>query len=222
MGWAICRRLVARFRGSIRDLGEAAFGISRKRIRSVYGFENLSFQRSKKLAASVVRYKRNAKSAGVMADVVLLNMRSLEAFSLGVQHLRPTVVALSPDVSTIAVASADGVIHLMTVALPWARGNFAPKIERLLDSKMDGVGRLLYSPDGKKLAAINDQSVCVWSIHDGRKLHQHQHHGATIRSSKKALAFTRNSRNIIFDQRDWRSIHPEYSFRRHPAVDCSK
>lgn len=160
-------------------------------------FEDLSFQRRSRFAAAVIGHRRNAMSAGAMSDVVLVNMRTQDVSVLALNHLRPVAVALSPDATAIVVVGVDGMFRWVTDYLPATGTDATAKIKTIFDDKMFDVARLLFSPDGKKLAAINDRFVCVWDLIEGRKLYQHRHHGAKIRSANKVLAFTEDSREII-------------------------
>lgn len=68
----------------------------------------------------------------------------------------------SPDESLLAVADSDGVIELY--AMPGG------KLRRRIESGMDGVGSLAFSPDGHRLAANGGRRVLVWDVGTGAVL----------------------------------------------------
>ncbi|QDV41386.1 hypothetical protein Enr13x_12240 [Stieleria neptunia] len=164
--------------------------------RSVW-FEDLSFNRSTGMAAVVVRSKLNAQTEGIKSDIVLVNLKTHEAISLDAHHLQPLTVALSPDASTIAVVGADGAVRLMTGVTPMADAKMMAEIKTIDGATFHDPIQLRFSPDGEKLAAINDDHVWVWSLSENRLLHQHQHYRSREVGTQKALAFSADSRRII-------------------------
>ncbi|MCS7466660.1 hypothetical protein NZK35_08395 [Stieleria sp. ICT_E10.1] len=164
--------------------------------RSVW-FEDLSFNRPTGMAAVVVRSKLNAQAEGIKSDIVLMNLKTHEAISLNAHHLQPLAVALSPDASTIAVVGADARVRLMTGVTPMAHAKMMTEIKTIDAATFHDPIQLLFSPDGEKLAAINENDVWVWSLTENRLLHQHQHHRVPRTGTQKALAFSADSQRII-------------------------
>ncbi len=164
--------------------------------RSVW-FEDLSFNRSTGIAAVVVRSKLNAHTEGIKSDIVLMNLQSHEAISLDAQHLQPLAVALSPDASTIAMVGADSAVRLMTGVTPMADAKMMTEIDTIDGATFHDPIQLQFSPDGEKLAAINEHDVWVWSLTENRLLHQHRHYHAQHPGPQKTLAFSADSQSII-------------------------
>ncbi|QEG01091.1 hypothetical protein Mal15_51670 [Stieleria maiorica] len=164
--------------------------------RSVW-FEDLSFQRSKRMAAAVVCLRQNALAEGVKSDVVLMDFVTRRTISLDASHLNPIAVALSPDASTVAVVGADATVRLITDVTPMSTARLMAEIETIDGAHVHHPIRLRFSPDGEKLAAISEHSVWVWSLSENRLLHEHRRRGNAKRSVQKVLAFTRDSQCII-------------------------
>ncbi len=169
--------------------------------RSVW-FDDLSFQRSKRMAAAVVCFRQNALAEGVKSDIVLMDLVTRRTMSLDASHLNPIAVALSPDASTVAVIGDDAAVRLIKDVTPMSTAKLMAEIETIDDARFDHPTRMLFSPDGDKLAALNEQSVWVWSLSENRLLHQHhhghhEHRGSAKHGIHKVLAFTRDSQCII-------------------------
>ncbi|MDV6030552.1 MAG: hypothetical protein F9B45_10690 [Phycisphaera sp. RhM] len=164
--------------------------------RSVW-FEDLSFNRSTGMAAVVVRSKLNAQTEGIKSDIVLMNLKTHEAISLNAHHLQPYAVALSPDASTIAVVGADAKVRLLTGVTPMADAKMMAEIVTIEGATFHDPIQVLFSPDGEKLAAVNDNDVWVWSLTENRLLHQYPHHPVPRNGTQKALAFSADSQRIL-------------------------
>jgi len=154
---------------------------------------NVSLDANGASAAAIVTFKQNAKEEGYWRDVVLIGLRRGGAFRLGVRSLRPQDVSIAPGGNAVAVVCEDGSIHAVSDLLNVTAGTAMPRPRLFARSEDRNVARLVFSPDGRRLAAIGECSVTVWQWPDGTRLSQRRHSSKTLR----VLAFSEDSKKIV-------------------------
>ncbi len=121
----------------------------------------------------------------------------------GPAALWAAAAALAPDGQTVAAAEPDGMVTLWEVATGkerrhWKAGGSAGLLNLVADLGNNQVTVLVFSPDGKRLAARSgDGTLRVWNVTDGREIRKMGGGGllgglntALSAGFKKALAFS--------------------------------
>lgn len=95
-------------------------------------------------------------------DVAFFNLKTgqfVKRFDLAAFNVPPWAVGIASDGQTIALAQTDSVLVLdvdsrdTVVRMPW---------------KHDRTSMVVFSPDGRHLAAASERATTVWSLPDGR------------------------------------------------------
>jgi WD40 repeat protein len=154
---------------------------------------NVSLDANGISAAAIVTFKQNSKEEGSWRDVVLLGLRQGSAELLGVRSLQPQDVAISPGGNAVAIVCVDGSIHAVSDLLHVTAGTAMPRPRLFARSEDPNVARLVFSPDGRLLAAIGECSVTVWQWPDGTRLSRRRHSSKSLR----VLVFSEDSEKIV-------------------------
>ncbi len=153
---------------------------------------NVSIDANGGRAAAIVTFKRNSNE-GCWRDVALLDFRRGGAVRLGAESLQPKNVSIAPGGDAVAIVCGDGSIYSMS-----GLSNVAPETgmprPRLFARPGDrNVARVVFSPDGSRLATIGECFVTVWLWPDGTRISQRPHSSKTLR----VLAFSEDSTRIV-------------------------
>ncbi len=130
---------------------------------------HVSFDANGISAAAIVAFKQNSQE-GCWRDVVLLRLRRGGAVPLGVRSLQPQDVAIAPGGNAVAIVCGDGSIHAVSDLFNVTAEATMPRSRLFARSEDRNVARLVFSPDGSRLAAIGECSVTVWQWPDGTRL----------------------------------------------------
>ena len=134
----------------------------------------------------------------IIDDVVTCDLLAGTTRRLCLDQFQPRCVAISPTAESLAIACADRSIYVWSgpvSSLP--RGGPPTKNLRLLHRARDeGITRLIFSPDGRQLAAVGSRSVLVLRYPEGGLLNRLAWAGTT------SLAFAEDSRRLILVGRD--------------------
>jgi WD40 repeat protein len=153
---------------------------------------HVSFDANGISAAAIVAFKQNSQE-GCWRDVVLLRLRRGGAVPLGVRSLQPQDVAIAPGGNAVAIVCGDGSIHAVSDLFNVTAEATMPRSRLFARSEDRNVARLVFSPDGSRLAAIGECSVTVWQWPDGTRLSRRRHSSKTLR----VLAFSEDSGKIV-------------------------
>lgn len=158
---------------------------------------DLSFDANGDRAAAIVHFKRRSTDKGVWRDVVLLNLRSLDPVRLWVRDFAPHCVAMSPDSNSIVFAGSSGKIFSIAITPDVKPKSMRPVVTVFAESSILYTRRLVFSPNGKYLAAAGPKSIFVWNYLEGRLLHHFSHNDAVFES----IEFSPDSQ-IAFSSRE--------------------
>ncbi len=155
---------------------------------------DVSLDATGRWAAARVDFRRHSEEEGFWSDVVIVDFQNGEAVPLGVRQLIPRCVALHPSANCVVIGCFDGSIYSVS-------GPFKPSIRRdrfrrrfFVDSGDTGLFRMVFSPDGRRLAARGPQFIGVWEWPGGKLLGQWPHnHDRT-----GVLCFSTDSSRLIF------------------------
>lgn len=152
----------------------------------------LSIDREGSVAAACLKVMQS-RDQGYWTDVVFVDLRGRKIATLGARDLEPQVVALSPSGDAVAFSGLDGVIYGLNNYRPSARGRDIGREQRF--ASVDGAEftQLLFSPDGKLLAADSKYFAVVWEWPTGKLLQCFEHAANAV----DALSFSSDSRQII-------------------------
>ena len=120
---------------------------------------------------------------------------------------RTRYVAFSPDGKQIASTSEDGTLRLWETT--------SGQAVRVLQAKNKrGFAQAFFSPDGKRLAALGDSVLYIWSVSDGTLLHERPSQAAAFSPDGKRLASVSVDGVSIemLDAADWRVL---FSMKGH-------
>jgi WD40 repeat protein len=147
-------------------------------------------------AVALVGFRCQSMGAGIVPDVVLYDLQIPAMRRLDLSALEPRCVAISPRADAVAIAGADCSIYLATGRRnSGLEAGLSPSGEpRLLHRVGDeGIERLVFSPDGRQLAAVGVRFTHVLQFPEGRLAYQLAHQdGATTRA-----AFSDDARHLI-------------------------
>lgn len=116
---------------------------------------------------------------------------------LHVHECAPRCVALSPESDLVVFAEDSGKIFSTSLAeihQPFIR---PPAVSVYAETGCRGIERLVYSPNGRYLAAADRNSILVWDWLTGRLIHRSPHSD----SGFKAIEFSPDSQ-VLFSPRD--------------------
>ncbi len=157
---------------------------------------DLSFDANGDRAAALVHFKRRSTNVGVWRDVVLLNLRDDDPVRLGVRDFAPACVAMSPCSKSIVFAGRSRKIFSIDIRPVLKPKTARPIVTVFAESCSPRIKRLVFSPNGKYLAAASRDSVFVWDYTDGRLLHHFPHSDTAFES----IGFSPDS-HIVFSSR---------------------
>jgi WD40 repeat protein len=143
-------------------------------------------------AALQVTFRRNSKQEGISNDIVLIDLRQDEAIRLAVPNLQPSHVAIAPTGDALAIACADGSIHTASGMTSDSAGDTLARARLFARPSDRALQRVVFSPNGRLLAAISEDFFTIWRWPDGSLLHRWSHNSKTLRT----LAFSADSQRI--------------------------
>lgn len=114
---------------------------------------------------------------------------------------RTRYVAFSPDGQWLASTSEDGTLRLWETA--------SGHVVRVLQARNKrGFAQAFFSPDGKRLAALGDNVLHIWSIPDGMLLHERPGQAGAFSPDSKRLALVGSDGVSIemLDAANWRVL----------------
>jgi hypothetical protein len=125
--------------------------------------------RNDRWAAAVMGFRVSPATAGFVPDVVLFDLERRTASRLGLSWLAPRCIALAPQGDSIAIVS-EYVVYVASLADLHACGHeVAGRQARVLHRTQDeGIGGLVFSPDGRQLAIVGVRHTHLLSFPDGR------------------------------------------------------
>jgi hypothetical protein len=117
---------------------------------------------------AVMGFSGSRAKAGIVPDVVLFDLDHRAASRLGLSRLRPRRVAIEPQGDSFAIAS-DQVIYVTSRPEPPPHGDelMEGDVRVLYRARDEGIERLVFLPDGRRLAAVCEQHTHLLSFPDG-------------------------------------------------------
>ncbi len=148
--------------------------------------------------AAVQMSFRCQDSAGrIINDVVTYDLQRETKERLHLEQYRPRCVSISPTDQSIAIASDDNSIYVWNRPLARATGGDPSTGLRFLGRVGDeGIQRLIFSPDGRKLAVFGRQFIHLLRYADGKLCLR------LANDDTSSLAFSRDSRRLVLLGRD--------------------
>ena len=178
----------------LRQLGVECIPESSLRHVSV---GDLCVSKDGRWAAAQMGFRRATSGGAIINDVVTYDFPGGTIQRLCLDQFQPLCVAISPTAESITIACADHSIYLCDGPVTNATSSEPAKHLRLLHRARDeGITRLIFSPDGRQLAAVGRRFIHLLRYPEG---------GLLLRlacADTTSLAFAEDSRRLILLNRD--------------------